>query len=93
MAPPIMKYDLIYHSKSSRIGPSPPNRFSKSGCSATYSLSIVNQCPGGVSESGPSAQNSATTLAKSPLGTTLEAYAWPVTGFTGCPSALTPPSN
>ena len=39
------------------------------------------QWPGGVSEFGPSAQNSAITRAKSARGTTWGAYGSPVTGF------------
>ena len=44
------------------------------------------QWPGGVSEEGPSAQNSASTRVKSPRGTMFGGYAAPVTGFSGCPA-------
>jgi hypothetical protein len=56
-----MKYDFTSHSKSDNSSPCPLNFFSKSGLSLTE-LSNTNQCPGGVYESGPSAQYSAKTL-------------------------------
>src|SRR5437867_9912072 len=45
-------------------------------------LAITFQWPGGVSEFGPSAQNSAIARPKSPCGTRFGAYGAPVTGLT-----------
>jgi hypothetical protein len=47
------------------MGPVPPMRFSRLGWSET-ALAISFQCPGGVVEFGPSAQNSDRTRPKSP---------------------------
>src|SRR5438093_9900116 len=48
-------------------------------------LASTFQWPGGVSELGPSAQNSASTRTKSPRLTTLGAYGRPVAGLLVCP--------
>src|SRR6266849_1301543 len=78
------KYNFTSHSRSSNTGPAPPRRFTKFVLPLTP-LAITFQWPGGVSELGPSAQNSASTRAKSPRLTTLGAYGRPVIGLTGCP--------
>src|ERR1035441_7131121 len=78
------KYTFTLHSRSSTTGPVPPMRFTNNGLSLTE-FAITFQWPGGVSELGPSAQNSANTRAKSPTLTTLGAYGWPVIGLRGWP--------
>ncbi len=50
------------------------------------------QWPGGVSDSGPSAQNSASTRVKSPRSTTFGSYGAPVAGLTSRPSPSFVPS-
>jgi hypothetical protein len=52
------------------LGPTPPSRRTKPALSDTW-LASTFQWPGGVSDLRPSAQNSASTRAKSPRGTTL----------------------
>jgi hypothetical protein len=49
------------HSKFDNMSPSPLNFLINKGSSLTL-FNNTNQCPGGVSDSGPSAQNSAKTL-------------------------------
>ena len=60
IAPPSVKYVFTSHSSGARTGPSPPMRLTSISWSLT-AFRITNQWPGGVSESGPSAQNSAST--------------------------------
>src|SRR3954469_25719755 len=73
------------------IGPVPPMRLTKLGLSPT-ALAIKFQCPGGVSELGPSAQNSASTRTKSPRATLLVSYGKPVTGLIRWPVPSLAPS-
>ena len=81
IAPLSAKYIFTSHSSRSTARPVPPILNSASTESATV-LASVFQWPGGVSESGPSAQNSAITRPKSARRTVFCGYGTPVTGFT-----------
>src|SRR5213594_2812457 len=81
-APLRAKY--IFTSQRRRFAAPAPIREAISGESETV-LALTFQCPGGVSELGPSAQNSATARRKSPWLTTSAAYGLPVDGLSGRP--------
>src|SRR5688500_1428527 len=78
-APLIAKY--IRTSQFSLAAAPPPTRAARSGESETE-LATTFQCPGGVSELGPSAQNSVTMRTKSERRARFGAYAFPVIGLT-----------
>ena len=65
----------------------------RSPASPRPAFAITFQCPGGVSDFGPSAQYSASTRAKSPRGTTCGSYGWPVAGLTWWPVPSLAPSG
>src|SRR5215210_7755698 len=84
-APLRARYSLVSHSSRSTVGPSPPIRsvLADATSRSDASFAITFQCPGGVSDRGPSAQNSAATRMKSASLTAWAAYGLPVTGFVG----------